>query len=93
MPLHLGRGQDMELLDHSGCIPIDGIGSQVGHTGGPPDDKNLLEEPVGHVIGKSLGGMATTVHSLAGGIQCPLVTKVGPGQGGDSPMFENPRAP
>lgn len=51
--------------------------------------KNLLEEPPDHAIGKSRGGLTTKIHSLADGKQRPLVMMLGPGQAGDSPMFEN----
>ncbi|MBV1781414.1 transposase, partial [Paeniglutamicibacter sp. ABSL32-1] len=51
--------------------------------------KNLLEEPPDHAIGKSRGGLTTKIHSLVDGKQRPLVVMVGPGQAGDSPMFEN----
>lgn len=54
-----------------------------------PDDKNLLEEPPDHAIGKSRGGLSTKIHSLVDGNQRPLVMLIGPGQAGDSPMFEN----
>lgn len=54
-----------------------------------PDDKNLRQEPPDHAIGKSRGGLTTKIHSLVDGKQRPLVMFIGPGQAGDSPMFEN----
>lgn len=48
---------------------------------------NLLEEPPDHGIGRSRGGLTTKIHHLCGGKMRPLVMLLGPGQGGDSPMF------
>src|SRR5665811_1652355 len=53
------------------------------------NDKNLLTEPPDHAIGRSRGGLTTKIHALVDGNQRPLVMLLGPGQGGDSPMFEN----
>ncbi|WP_375141438.1 transposase [Arthrobacter sp. STN4] len=46
-------------------------------------------EPADHAIGRSRGGLTTKIHALVDGNQRPLVQLLGPGQGGDSPMFEN----
>ena len=48
---------------------------------------NLLEEPADHAIGRSRGGLATKIHALCDANLRPLVLLLGPGQGGDSPMF------
>ena len=53
------------------------------------NDKNLLEEPPDHAIGRSRGGLSTKIHALVDGNKRPLVILLGPGQGGDSPMFKN----
>ncbi|GAA4370627.1 hypothetical protein GCM10023166_19190 [Paeniglutamicibacter cryotolerans] len=51
--------------------------------------KNLLVEPADHAIGRSRGGLTTKIHALVDGNRRPLVLILGPGQGGDSPMFAN----
>ena len=51
--------------------------------------RNLLDEPPDHAVGKSRGGLTTKIHAVVDGNQRPLVLLLGPGQGGDSPMFEN----
>lgn len=48
---------------------------------------NLRTEPPDHAIGRSRGGLSTKIHHLCDGQMRPLVMLVGPGQGGDSPMF------
>jgi len=48
-----------------------------------------LEEPGDHAIGRSRGGLTTEIHALVDGNKHPLVLLLGPGQGGDAPMFEN----
>lgn len=50
---------------------------------------NLFDEPQDHAIGRSRGGLTTKIHALFDGNMRPLVMLLGPGQGGDSPMFEN----
>lgn len=47
----------------------------------------LLSEPVDHGLGRSRGGLSTKIHQLVDGHCRPLVIVIGPGQGGDSPMF------
>lgn len=47
----------------------------------------LREEPADHAIGRSRGGLTTKIHHLCDGKMRPLVMLIGPGQGGDSPMF------
>ncbi|WP_425459498.1 IS5 family transposase [Georgenia muralis] len=47
------------------------------------------EEPPDHAIGRSRGGLSTKIHHLCDGNMRPLVVLLGPGQGGDSPMFEH----
>ena len=49
----------------------------------------LREEPPDHAIGRSRGGLSTKIHHLCDGNMRPLVMLLGPGQGGDSPMFEH----
>ena len=49
----------------------------------------LREEPPDHAIGRSRGGLSTKIHHLCDGNMRPLVMLIGPGQGGDSPMFEH----
>lgn len=44
------------------------------------------EEPADHAIGRSRGGLSTTIHHAVDGHGRPLVVLVGPGQGGDAPM-------
>ncbi|MBF0695868.1 IS5 family transposase [Actinomyces bowdenii] len=61
--------------------------SVTRHTGGPSNDNNRLAEPDDHAIGRSRGGLSTKIHSMADGRGRPLVVLLGPGQGGDSPMF------
>jgi transposase len=51
--------------------------------------KNRLEEPGDHAIGRSRRGLTTKIHALVDGNKRPLVLLLGPGQGGDAPMFEN----
>ena len=46
-------------------------------------------EPPDHALGRSRGGLSTKIHHLADGKGRPLVMLVGPGQAGDSPMFEH----
>lgn len=46
-----------------------------------------LIEPADHGLGRSRGGVSTKIHQLVDGRCRPLVIAVGPGQGGDSPMF------
>lgn len=46
---------------------------------------NPLEEPLDHGIGRSRGGLTTTIHQLCDGKMRPLVMVLGPGQGGNSP--------
>jgi len=38
-------------------------------------------------VGRSRGGLTTKIHHLYDGKMRPLVMLLGPGQGGDSPMF------
>ena len=40
-------------------------------------------------MGRSRGGLSTKIHALVDGSGRPLVVLVGPGQGGDSPMFSH----
>lgn len=47
----------------------------------------FFEEPADHAIGRSRGGLTTKIHHLCDGKMRPLVMLIGPGQGGDSPMF------
>jgi transposase len=49
--------------------------------------KNLHREPADHAIGRSRGGLSTKIHHACDGKGRPLVMLLGPGQGGDSPMF------
>jgi transposase len=49
----------------------------------------LLEEPPDHAIERSRGGLSTKIHHLCDGNTRPLMMLLGPGQGGDSPMFEH----
>jgi transposase len=49
----------------------------------------LLDEPGDHAIGRSHGGLTTKIHHLCDAKMRPLVILLGPGQGGDSPMFPN----
>ncbi|WP_197426461.1 IS5 family transposase [Microbacterium sp. PAMC 28756] len=59
-------------------------------TGGPDEFyTNLRIEPPDHAIGRSRGGLSTKIHHLCDGNMRPLVMLLGPGQGGDSPMFEH----
>lgn len=52
-----------------------------------PNYTNLREEPADHGIGRSRGGLTSKVHLACDGAGRPLSVLVGPGQGGDSPMF------
>ncbi|STX02032.1 Transposase and inactivated derivatives [Kocuria rosea] len=45
------------------------------------------EEPPDHAIGRSRGGLSTKIHHLCDGNMRSLVMLLGPGQGGDAPMF------
>ncbi|GAA1678193.1 hypothetical protein GCM10010977_29780 [Citricoccus zhacaiensis] len=47
------------------------------------------QEPPDHAIGRSRGGLSTKIHHLCDGNMRPLVILLGPGQGGDAPMFEH----
>jgi transposase len=47
------------------------------------------QEPSDHAIGRSRGGLSTKIHHLCDGNMRPLVMLLGPGQGGDAPMFEH----
>jgi transposase len=49
--------------------------------------KKQFEEPPDHAIGRSRGGLSTKIHHLCDGNMRPLVMLLGPGQGGDAPMF------
>jgi len=49
--------------------------------------KKLFEEPHDHAIGRSRGGLSTKIHHACDGKGRPLAIILGPGQGGDSPMF------
>ena len=51
--------------------------------------RNSREEPPDHAIGRSRGGLSTKIHHACDGKGRPLVLLIGPGQGGDSPMFPN----
>ncbi|MGQ4619761.1 IS5 family transposase [Nocardia sp. R7R-8] len=48
---------------------------------------NLLDEPADHAIGRSRGGLTTKMHLACDGNGRALPVLIGPGQGGDSPMF------
>ncbi|MBN9792647.1 IS5 family transposase [Pseudonocardia sp. TMWB2A] len=56
-------------------------------TGAGSNYKNLRVEPDDHALGRSRGGLGTKIHQLVDGRGRPLVVLVGPGQGGDAPMF------
>lgn len=45
------------------------------------------QEPADHAIGRSRGGLSTKIHHLCDGNMRALVMLLGPGQGGDAPMF------
>jgi putative transposase len=49
--------------------------------------KNLIVEPADHEVGRSRGGLSTKIHHVCDGRGRPIVLLLGPGQGGDSPMF------
>ncbi|WP_428841812.1 IS5 family transposase [Gordonia polyisoprenivorans] len=49
---------------------------------------NRGDEPADHALGRSRGGLTCKVHALVDGHGLPLVVLCGPGQGGDSPVFE-----
>ena len=51
------------------------------------NDNRQPVEPVDHAIGRSRGGLTTTLHTLVDGNGRPLVIQAGPGHGGDSPML------
>ncbi len=60
----------------------------------PPDSQgagsnytNLRVEPPSHAIGRSRGGLSTTIHQLIDGAGRPLMVLLILGQAGDSPMF------
>ncbi|GAA5038824.1 hypothetical protein GCM10023317_94340 [Actinopolymorpha pittospori] len=55
--------------------------------GASANHKELLVEPADHAIGRSRGGLSTKIHHICDGRGRPLVMLLGPGQGGDSPMF------
>jgi hypothetical protein len=59
------------------------------HAGGLSNYRNLLSEPEDHAIGRSRGGLTTKIHALVDGNKRPLILLLGPGQGGDAPMFEH----
>jgi transposase len=52
-----------------------------------PNYKKLFAEPPDHAIGRSRGGLSTKIHHACDGKGRPLAMILGPGQGGDSPMF------
>jgi transposase len=52
-----------------------------------PNYKKLFAEPPDHAIGRSRGGLGTKIHHACDGKGRPLAMILGPGQGGDSPMF------
>ncbi|WP_374710682.1 hypothetical protein [Rhodococcus sp. USK10] len=56
---------------------------------GASDYMKLGDEPLDHAIGRSRGGLSTKIHHLCDGNMRPLVMLLGPGQGGDSPMFKH----
>ncbi len=59
----------------------------IASQGAESSYKNLPIEPPDHAIGRSRGGLSTKIHRLVDGRCRPLVILLGPGQGGDSPMF------
>jgi hypothetical protein len=52
-----------------------------------PNYKKLFAEPSDHAIGRSRGGLGTKIHHACDSKGWPLAMILGPGQGGDSPMF------
>lgn len=58
-----------------------------GSRGDLSNYKSLRAELPDHGIGRSRGGLSSKIHQLVDGHGLPLVVIVGPGQGGDSPMF------
>jgi transposase len=64
-----------------------GGGSGCATQGDLSNYTNLRIEPPDHGIGRSRGGLSTKIHALTDGKGRPLVVLIGPGQGGDSPMF------
>lgn len=59
----------------------------LGTQGDLSSYKNLRIEPPDHALGRSRGGLSTKIHQFVDGRCRPLVILIGPGQGGDSPMF------
>src|SRR5512135_432675 len=60
-----------------------------------PHDNGALgrrDEPGDHPLGRSRGGLGTTVHLLVDNAGRPLVVMVSPGQAGDSPALPPMRA-
>lgn len=47
----------------------------------------MASEPPDHAVGRSRGGLSTTVHQLVDGNGLPLVVLLTAGQAGDSPML------
>lgn len=54
---------------------------------GTPNYKKLIAEPTNNAIGRSRGGLSTSIHHACDGEGRPLAMILGPGQGGDSAMF------
>ncbi len=55
--------------------------------GALPNYQKLFAEPTDHATGRSRGGLGTKIHYACDGKGRPLAMILGPGQGGDPPMF------
>ena len=52
------------------------------------NDKNLVNEPADHALGRSRGGLSTKIHALTDRYCCPLTVLLSPGQAGDNPYLK-----
>ncbi|WP_434098623.1 IS5 family transposase [Streptomyces mirabilis] len=59
------------------------------HAAGARKKGAAVGEPDDHALGRSRGGLTTTVHLAADGRCRPLVFVLTPGQAGDAPAFES----
>jgi putative transposase len=55
--------------------------------GARSNDKNLVNEPADHALGRSRGGLSTKIHALTDSFCCPLTLLLSAGTGGDNPYL------
>ncbi|MBG6213415.1 transposase [Cryobacterium sp. CAN_C3] len=68
-------------------MPISTARTLLAPQGDLSNYTNLLDEPPDHAIGRSRGGLTAQIQALCDAKMRPLALLLGPGQGGDSPLF------